>query len=390
MRSGKVRAWWLYEKRLPTIVSQRLDCTKNHGRGFLPRCAAGTSANKSRATMPCSASGSVEVISVELPPDPIDDSSKNESKKVRTAVRLSLIGNVALFAMKLYAFCVSRSQAVLASLIDSAVDIASQFVVYFCDRKMRKVDHRYPIGKTKLQTLGAIIIACIMTLGAAEVIGSAARQLGEGIGSANPPIPEMNVWMYTILGAVVGLKTVLYLMCFVLRNLSDSTMVLAEDHLNDVLSNTVAIAAAAIATNVKPKTLWWIDPVGGILISAYIVWSWIKLARTQVDKIIGLGAPDEFVSDLERIANTHDPELEVDVIRAYHFGAKYFVEVDVVVPAMKTVAESHDVALGLQKKIEMLNDVERAFVHVDYQKRDGPEHKIDWSPLNGEDKNVHP
>ena len=42
-----------------------------------------------------------------------------------------------------------------------------------------------------------------------------------------------------------------------------------------------------------------------------------------------------------------------------------------------TVMESHDIALALQHKIEGLSDVERAFVHVDHQERDGLEHKVE-------------
>ena len=42
-----------------------------------------------------------------------------------------------------------------------------------------------------------------------------------------------------------------------------------------------------------------------------------------------------------------------------------------------TVKLSHDIALALQHKIEELDDIERAFVHVDYQARDGLEHKIE-------------
>ena len=39
--------------------------------------------------------------------------------------------------------------------------------------------------------------------------------------------------------------------------------------------------------------------------------------------------------------------------------------------------ESHDIALALQHKIESLEEVERAFVHVDYLTRDGLEHKVE-------------
>lgn len=50
---------------------------------------------------------------------------------------------------------------------------------------------------------------------------------------------------------------------------------------------------------------------------------------------------------------------------------------EIVLPGDMTVMESHDLALELQHKIEFFEDVERAFVHVDHQKRDGLEHKIE-------------
>jgi len=37
---------------------------------------------------------------------------------------------------------------------------------------------------------------------------------------------------------------------------------------------------------------------------------------------------------------------------------------EIVLPGNMTVAESHDIALALQHKIESLPEIERAFVHV--------------------------
>lgn len=42
---------------------------------------------------------------------------------------------------------------------------------------------------------------------------------------------------------------------------------------------------------------------------------------------MGMGAPGEFVETLEGLANAHHEKVEVDVIRAYHFGARFIVEV---------------------------------------------------------------
>jgi len=64
----------------------------------------------------------------------------------------------------------------------------------------------------------------------------------------------------------------------------------------------------------------------------------------------------------------------LDTVRAWHSGPRLIVEVDVVVEETMTVRESHDVSEALQMKLEKLPDVERAYVHVDYETSHAPEH----------------
>ncbi|KAK9868820.1 hypothetical protein WJX84_006295 [Apatococcus fuscideae] len=175
----------------------------------------------------------------------------------------------------------------------------------------------------------------------------------------------------------IGLKVVLYLYCVALKGRSDSMLALAEDHLNDIMSNVTAIVCGAIASNYR--NIWWLDPAGAVLISLYIIRSWVIICWQQVDKIVGRGAPREFVDNLMSIANSHHEHLSVDCIRAYHFGSRFIVELEVLLPPKMTVEESHDIALFLQHKVEAFDEVERAFVHVDYINRPEPEHKVDYN-----------
>ncbi|PSC72281.1 CDF membrane [Micractinium conductrix] len=154
---------------------------------------------------------------------------------------------------------------------------------------------------------------------------------------------------------------------------------LAEDHLNDVASNLGAILAAGV-TKAWPAG-WWVDSVSAILIALVILGRWSHITHAQVLKIVGQAAPEEFHQAVERIAAAHHPAVQVDITRAYHFGSRYNVEMEIVLPAAMTVAESHDIALGLQHKLEALDQVERAFVHVDYQRRHLPEHKVERNLL---------
>ena len=53
----------------------------------------------------------------------------------------------------------------------------------------------------------------------------------------------------------------------------------AQDNLNDVLTNAVALASALAAASVAP--LWVVDPIGAILLSLFIIGSWVRAAAPQ-------------------------------------------------------------------------------------------------------------
>lgn len=72
---------------------------------------------------------------------------------------------------------------------------------------------------------------------------------------------------------------------------------------------------------------------------------------------------------------THSSAIKaLDTVRAWHSGPRLIVEVDIVMDATLTLRETHDVAEELQMKLESLPDVDRAYVHVDYETSHAPEH----------------
>ena len=79
-------------------------------------------------------------------------------------------------------------------------------------------------------------------------------------------------------------------------------------------------------------------------------------------------------------AMTHSPLIsQIDTVRAYYSGPRIIVEVDVVMDPDATLRATHDVAEELQSKLESLPDVERAYVHVDYETSHKP---VCWTLLS--------
>ena len=79
---------------------------------------------------------------------------------------------------------------------------------------------------------------------------------------------------------------------------------------------------------------------------------------------VGRGAPEDYLGFLQNLANVHDERLKLDELRAYHFGQRYVVELEVILPAAMSVQESHDIALGLQHKASRAQAICTAILHT--------------------------
>jgi len=319
--------------------------------------------------------------------DDDDDDDKENSATAKFAVTASWIANWFLLGAKLYLFIATGSKSVLAALADSVVDLVSQAVLALAERYQALHHDEYPVGRSRLEALSVIALGMIMAFANIEVIQYSIATLVDGV---NGDIPSFDTYWYTytILGIGILMKFLLWRYCTWAQNSlhlsSDMLDALAEDHLNDVMSNSVAVITLAIAAEVDhDPNLWWVDASGAILISSVIVIRWWNVGMEQVNKLIGLTAPPEFIEQVESIAASHGSGVEVDCTRVYYCGSRYHVEMEIVLDGSTPLTESHDVALIIQHRIEKLPEVERAFVHVDYQKRDGLEHKIERQLITG-------
>eukprot|EP00878_Enallax_costatus_P010770 GHUV01011247.1.p1 GENE.GHUV01011247.1~~GHUV01011247.1.p1 ORF type:complete len:243 (+),score=45.63 GHUV01011247.1:111-731(+) len=131
-----------------------------------------------------------------------------------------------------------------------------------------------------------------MSVASFEVISQSIQVLVTASQTGVLPVLELGLVMYLVLGSATVLKLVCYLVCNALASKSDSMVALAEDHLNDIMSNMCAIVTAVLAGLVPNG--WWIDPVGAVAISMYIVVRWLAIAKQQVRTVtehvrLGLG-----------------------------------------------------------------------------------------------------
>ncbi|KAA8534261.1 hypothetical protein F0562_031778 [Nyssa sinensis] len=299
--------------------------------------------------------------------------SKEEKEKLArsetAAIRISNVANMILFAAKVYASVRSGSLAIIASTLDSLLDLLSGFILWFTAFSMQTPNpYQYPIGKKRMQPLGILVFASVMaTLGLQIILESVRTLLSDE--SDFSLTKEQERWVVGIMLSVTIVKFLLAVYCHSFTN--EIVKAYAQDHFFDVITNIIGLIAVLLANYISD----WMDPVGAIILALYTIRTWSLTVLENVNSLVGKSAAPEYLQKLTYLCwNHHKAIKHIDTVRAYTFGSHYFVEVDIVLPSDMPLQEAHDIGESLQEKLEQLPEIERAFVHLDYEYSHKPEH----------------
>ncbi|KAF4371126.1 hypothetical protein F8388_020853 [Cannabis sativa] len=331
---------------------------------------------------------SFEEVDSVVQSESIDEDDNEEQAQHERAMMISNYANIILLGLKIYATIKSGSIAIAASTLDSLLDLMAGGILWFTHLSMKSINiYRYPIGKLRVQPVGIIIFAAIMatleiknkcvwsSLGrkGLPLYGKVFIQALEQLIEANPSekmSSDQLVWLYSIMLFATVVKLALWIYC---RSSGNKIVrAYAEDHYFDVITNVVGLVAAVLAD----KFYWWIDPVGALVLAIYTIANWSRTVIENAVSLVGQSAPPEVLQKLTYLVIRHPQVKRIDTVRAYTFGVLYFVEVDIELPEDLPLKEAHAIGESLQINIEKLPEVERAFVHLDFECDHKPEHSV--------------
>jgi len=294
----------------------------------------------------------------------------DDQLKFRIAVWGSFVANIILAGLQLYGAISSGSLSLFTTMADSIFDPMSNVTLILSNRAVRRVDpRRFPSGKARLETVGNIVFCFLMIAVSFILIAFSIRELAEHSGNG-----DLNKFhLPSVIAVVVAFATklALFLYTWSIKDKYSQVRILWLDHRNDLLINGFGILTSVGGS----KLAWWIDPAGAIVLSIIVSTNWLRTAFAEFLLLVGVVASVEVQQLITYVCLTHSPAIrQIDTVRAYHSGPRLIAEVDIVMDPQSTLQDTHDVAEELQFKLESLPDVERAYVHVDYETTHKPEH----------------
>ncbi|VUZ52812.1 unnamed protein product [Hymenolepis diminuta] len=308
-----------------------------------------------------------------------NQAARRQQRFNNALIKVTFFLNLTLLICKMTASILSHSLSVISSLMDSAVDLASGFTLWIAAHQMQKsLPYSYPTGRKRLEPVAVIILAVIMASLSVQIMVEAVQTIyNMAVNDQGPPV--MDNLTIGLVSITIIVKIILFLVCWKFGR-GESVAALKNDQLNDCLSNSVALIFSTLSARIgNAPYLKYFDPVGALIIGIYIIYSWWKMGAENTRNLTGHSADPVFLQRITFICVNHHPLIErLDTVRAFHLGNNYMVEVDIVLPHDMDLHKAHDIGESLQQKLESLEEVERAFVHLDYEYTHHPhsEHKV--------------
>lgn len=263
---------------------------------------------------------------------PLTNSDRIRNK----AAWISFLASAFVFAMKVGAYNLTHSTAVLSDALEGTVNVAAAFVALVVLRFVSQpADEEHPYGHGKLEYFSAAFEGGLIFFAALMIIresldalwnGQAMHQLEWGVGIMG-------------LAAVFNLILGLYLKKIGNKEQSEALRASGAHVLSDVWTTVGVIAGIGL---VLLTNLQWIDPVVAILVALNLAYEGYKIVRKSAGSLID-EVDTEVLSDLATSLERNRKPGIIDIhhLRIIRSGRFHHVDAHLVIPEYWNISHAH-------------------------------------------------
>ena len=288
--------------------------------------------------------------------------------RVRRVTWIGLLANVVLAVLKAAAGYWGGSRALVADAVHSLSDVSTDVaVIVGVSYWSRPPDAEHPHGHHRIEPLVAIGIGVLLAF-TGVALGYEALVTLQGMEHDAPGVPAL----YGALISIVTKEGLYWWTRKVNKEVRSSALrANAWHHRSDALSS-IPVAAAVGLSWLYPS-LAFLDSVGAIIVSVFILVAAYSIIRPEVNKLIDAGAPGEDVKRIKELASGRDGVCGVHAVRTRYKGAGLAVDLHLTVSPEWTVRRGHRVSEEVRLLLlEQGPDVVEVVVHLEPCKEDHP------------------
>lgn len=283
------------------------------------------------------------------------------AKKNIKIQQLVVIVAILLFILKMGAWYLTGSLAILTDGLESTVNVISGFFgLYSLYLSAKPRDEDHPYGHGKIEFISAALEGILITLAGCLIIYESVRHFI----SPTPVAKLSDGLILIIISAVINYAVGWVAIRQGQRN-SSVALLASGRHLQTDTYSTIGICIGLVLYHLTGKL--WLDPATAVVFAFLIIFNGISIIRTSVagimdesDKALLTG----LVSFLNEIRRT--TWVDLHNLRVVKYGSILHIDCHLTVPWYLNVHQAHDEIAALDKSIkEKYGESIEMFVHSD-------------------------
>ena len=263
-----------------------------------------------------------------------------------------------LTIIKLIVGIASGSVAVLASAIDSVLDMFVSIFNYFAISNSEKpADKTFNYGRGKIEALASVIEGTIITISGLFLLYQA---IDKAINGEISKYLDISIYVM-IVSLIITISLVIYLNSVAKKT---NSMVIKADALHyktDVFSNVAVLSSLVLVTFTGYEI---IDVIVGGGIALYIIYSSYELIHDGVLVLLDRAVEAELVVKIEEIIKDNTKVNAYHLLKTREAGHQTFVEVHLVFDCIITLMEAHKASDSIEFKIKKLDKKRNWIINI--------------------------
>lgn len=176
------------------------------------------------------------------------------NQRAKLAININVVANIFLLAAKVVAVFSTGSLSLVASLVDSALDLLCTLIIWSTNRlvgwRLKALQKRFPVGRRRLEPLGIVLFSIIMVISFLQILQESVQKLAPLEG-----VPEkLTATAIGAMAATIVIKGIIGIGCWPIK--TTQVQALAQDCKTDVIFNTLSLLFPFIG---QVANVWWLD-----------------------------------------------------------------------------------------------------------------------------------
>ncbi len=281
-------------------------------------------------------------------------------KQARQAIILSVGVALLLTVLKFSAGLMTHSMAIIASALDSTLDMMMSALNFFAFREASKPpDAEHAYGHGKVESLAGLFQSLFIMASGSFVVYESVRRLLQGSFVDEIPLG---------IGVIVFSGIVTLLLSWRLKVLSkkNRSLILGTEkaHYSMDFVSYVGVVAALLLVGWSGRPIW--DLIVSILVSAYIFKEAIHILKRAVSELLDRGLSNTELKTMKMLILRHHPSIVgVHNLRSRVVGNVVFLDFHIEIRGEDDFKKAHDMTESLIDKIKAHHPNADVTVHFD-------------------------